>query len=68
MTATQLYQDQDYLRAMQAEREAWLAVADKLPGTPGYDPELWAKWRAASRNSSISAGARFREEQGISQF
>jgi hypothetical protein len=35
--------------AIEAERAAWRAVRDHLPGTPGHDPQLWEAWRAAMR-------------------
>jgi hypothetical protein len=35
--------------AIEAERAAWLAVKDHLPGTEGYDPRLWDAWLGAMR-------------------
>lgn len=35
--------------AIEAERAAWRAVREHLPGTPGHDPQLWEAWRAAMR-------------------
>ena len=40
----------DVLRAVQAERTAWQAVAQRLPGSPGHDPLLWAHWMDAARS------------------
>jgi CelD/BcsL family acetyltransferase involved in cellulose biosynthesis len=45
---------EEYAQAMAAERAAWEAVRDKLPGTPTYSPELWKKWReAATRSDTV---------------
>lgn len=35
--------------AIDAERAAWLAVKDHLPGTEGHDPRLWDAWLEAMR-------------------
>jgi hypothetical protein len=35
--------------AIDAERAAWLAVKDHLPGTEGHDPRLWDAWLGAMR-------------------
>jgi hypothetical protein len=40
-----------YAAAIAAERAAWNAVRDKLPGTPAYSSELWKTWREAAVRS-----------------
>jgi hypothetical protein len=49
---------EDVTRAMYAEREAWLAVAKRLPGTPDYDPALWNQWLTAAGRLSSAHGTR----------
>lgn len=36
---------EEYAAAMAAEKAAWEAVKDRLPGTPRYDLALWENWR-----------------------
>jgi hypothetical protein len=36
--------------AIEAERAAWLAVKDHLPGAEGHDPRAWEAWLAAMRH------------------
>ncbi len=36
-----------YRAAVTAERTAWDAVRDKLPGSPEFDEEKWKSWRGA---------------------
>jgi hypothetical protein len=49
---------EDVTRAMYAEREAWLAVAKKLPGTANYDPVLWNQWLTAAGKLTSAPGTR----------
>ncbi|TWO71912.1 hypothetical protein FN976_07940 [Caenimonas sedimenti] len=35
-----------HAQALESERKAWILVADKLPGAPGHDPNLWELWKA----------------------
>lgn len=35
--------------SIEAERQAWLAVKDHLPGAKGHDPRLWDAWIEAMR-------------------
>jgi hypothetical protein len=42
-----------YGQAIDAERQAWGAARKCLPGTDGFDPELWSQWqRCAARSTS----------------
>lgn len=36
-----------YREAVTAERAAWDAVRDKLPGSPQFDEDKWRSWRGA---------------------
>jgi hypothetical protein len=40
-------QSQHFVKAMFAERAAWFAVANRLPGSSNYDPVFWNEWVAA---------------------
>ena len=40
-----------YAHAKAAEKAAWEAVKDRLPGTPDYSDELWQAWRESSRRN-----------------
>lgn len=44
-----------YARAVSAERAAWEAVRQRLPGSPAFSPALWAVWRAAVEESDYAA-------------
>jgi hypothetical protein len=46
--------------AIEAERAAWLAVKDHLPGTEGYDPRLWDAWLGAMRRCREARPAKAR--------
>jgi hypothetical protein len=43
--------------AIDAERAAWLAVKDHLPGTEGHDPRLWDAWLEAMRRCQEARAA-----------
>jgi hypothetical protein len=43
--------------AIDAERSAWLAVKDHLPGTEGHDPRLWDAWLRAMRRCQEARAA-----------
>jgi hypothetical protein len=45
---------ENYANAMAAERAAWEAVKDRLPGSDGYSPELWRTWRAAMQIAEVA--------------
>lgn len=63
---------EEYAAAMAAEKAAWDAVKDCLPGVSGFRPELWEAWRAsvhradAARRAMMQAapsfGARVRSD------
>jgi hypothetical protein len=42
----------EYAKAIAAEQEAWEAVKDRLPGSPGYSKELWELWRDAAQRAN----------------
>ncbi|RYY53911.1 MAG: DUF2158 domain-containing protein [Comamonadaceae bacterium] len=42
---------ESYASACAFERAAWELVKDRLPGTAGHDPALWADWRQAVRQA-----------------
>jgi hypothetical protein len=44
-----------FARAVIAERAAWEAVRNRLPGSPTFSPALWAMWRAAVEESDYAA-------------
>lgn len=50
--------EEDFTRAMYAERAAWLAVANRLPGSPGFDPALWQRWVSAAHKLSTQPSIR----------
>lgn len=47
--------------AIDAERAAWLAVKDHLPGTEGHDPRLWDAWLEAMRRCQEARAAAWGE-------
>ena len=40
-----------YQEAIEAERAAWAALKDALPGKPGFDQAKWDAWQAALRRT-----------------
>lgn len=50
--------EEDFTRAMYAERAAWLAVANRLPGSPEFDAALWQRWVAAAHKLMIQPSNR----------
>ena len=44
-----------YAAAVAKERAAWEAVRNTLPGSPGFDHELWRRWRCAVEESDEAA-------------
>lgn len=54
-------QEEDFTRAMYAERAAWLAVANRLPGSPEFDPALWQRWVLAAHKLTIQPAIRTTE-------
>ena len=44
--------NEELLAAIAAERAAWSAVKESLPGTPSHDAEAWQAWRAAVERCS----------------
>jgi hypothetical protein len=47
--------------AIDAERAAWLAVKDHLPGTEGHDPRSWDAWLEAMRRCQEARAAAWGE-------
>jgi hypothetical protein len=45
---------ENYANAMAAERAAWEAVRDRLPGSDHYSHELWSTWRAAMQIAEVA--------------
>ena len=43
---------QELAAAIAAERSAWSAVKDRLPGSPSHDASLWHAWRATVQRCS----------------
>jgi hypothetical protein len=38
---------EQYMNAMNTEREAWDRLKSRLPGSPNYDQAAWTAWQAA---------------------
>ena len=49
----------EYHAAMKRERELWEQVKGRIPGTSGFNRELWDQWLAAvGRTTSASKALR----------
>ena len=49
--------EQRYADAILAEKSAWEAVRDKLPGSDAYDPQLWSHWQACVARTTAARSA-----------
>lgn len=46
---------EEYAAALAFERAAWNAVRARLPGSSGFDQELWQRWRQSVDDADHAA-------------
>ena len=45
---------QEFRAAVEAEKAAWANLRGHLPGSPEFDPALWAEWQRAVQLADVA--------------